>query len=131
MMRGFRFLLTVKMNMPVLMSVVVVCVGVDFLSREDLPDRVYAEKRQHYPDKSFKNAFGVFRDLDLYEDHQRTNQKERDRVPDAPKSADDRRRKDILVLAHDRRNSREMVCLDRVVQSENKTDQEYGDCRLF
>ena len=130
-MRRFRLFFTVNVKVAMLVPVVIVGMRVDLLCGEDFPDRIQTEQHEHYSDHSFENSLGAFRYLKLNEDHQCSDYEQRDRMPEAPESADDRCGQNVFVFTHDRRDGRQMIGLDRVIQAENEADQQHGNRRLF
>src|SRR5687767_1299744 len=127
MVRSFGRLVTMRMYMDVLARSVFVCMDVDLFGRKQFPKRVYAEQYQHAANDRFQSSFDRFRDLKLKKDDKHSDSEQRDRVTNSPHTSDQGGRYEAFLFAHDRRHRRQMIGLDRVLQTEHEADQQNGN----
>jgi hypothetical protein len=111
--------------MHVLALAMFVSMYVDLFGGEQFSQCVNAEKYEHRANDGFELCFDRVGDLKLKKDDDRADNEKRDRMSNSPHSADKRCCPQILFLADDRRDCRQMISLDRMLQPEQKADQEH------
>lgn len=114
-----------KMNVRVCEAIVIMLVYVNVRVLSQGPSqRTDAEKNNHDCYAKFQPTTHRFRNRNTQTQHDRRDNEERRRMSRAPERADERRMKDILVTAHNRRDRHNMIDFGRVFQAKHKTDRQ-------
>src|SRR5215203_7424430 len=111
------------MDVEVLTLSMFVTVDVDLFRRKQFAKGIDPEEYEHAADDRFQFCFDRRRDLELEKNHQRSYGEKGNSVADAPHSSDQRRDEKAFLLANDRRDGRQMVSLDRMLQPKHEADQ--------
>src|SRR5688572_18500797 len=110
--------------MNVLATPMFVSMDVELFRGKQFSQGVDAEKDQHASNQRFEFSLGRLGDLQFKKDNEHADREQRNSMPNAPKASDQRCGKQTFLLANDRRDRREMISLDRMLQTEDETDQQ-------
>ena len=122
-------LLRLFMDVEMRVSFGIMCMRVqmDLSGAEGAPQDVQSKQHQHDRDEKLEASRNRIGYRDAQTDYQQTDEKQRRRVTQTPKSSDQRRPLEILMLADNGRHRDQMIGIERMLYAEQETQTEGGD----